>query len=81
MIKTGTRSIVVVADDAAHFRPVQVRVGTERGGRSEILEGVHLGQNVVASGQFLIDSEANLRTAFDTLLMPAPSAQAPDGAH
>ncbi len=48
-----------------------------------------VGQNVVASGQFLIDSEASLRGAFDNLagsnetedsnakpdLMPMPSAQ------
>jgi Cu(I)/Ag(I) efflux system membrane fusion protein len=87
VIKTGTRSIVIVADDTTHFRPAVVRVGAEHGGRSEILEGIQLGQNVVASGQFLIDSEANLRGAFDDLagsnvsapkdakplLMPAPS--------
>jgi membrane fusion protein, copper/silver efflux system len=95
VIKTGTRSIVIVADDATHFRPAVVRVGAERGGRSEILEGLQLGQSVVASGQFLIDSEANLRSAFDDLagsnesmpkdakpmLMPAPSTQPPDEVH
>jgi Cu(I)/Ag(I) efflux system membrane fusion protein len=95
VIKTGTRSVVIVADDGSHFRPALVRVGAERGGRSEILEGLSAGQNVVASGQFLIDSEASLRGAFENLagsnesqerntrpeLMPAPSAQAPDGAH
>jgi membrane fusion protein, copper/silver efflux system len=95
VIKTGTRSIVIVADDATHFRPAVVRVGAESGGRSEILEGVQLGQSVVSSGQFLIDSEANLRSAFDDLagsneskasdamqmLMPAPSTQVPDEVH
>jgi len=95
VIKTGTRSIVIVADDATHFRPTVVRVGAEHGGRSEILAGIQLGQNVVASGQFLIDSEANLRSAFDALagsnesktsdakpmLMPAPSTQSPDEVH
>jgi membrane fusion protein, copper/silver efflux system len=95
VIKTGTRSVVIVADDATHFRPALVRVGAEHGGRSEILEGLSAGQNVVASGQFLIDSEASLRGAFENLagsnesqdqnakpeLMPAPSAQAPDGGH
>jgi Cu(I)/Ag(I) efflux system membrane fusion protein len=59
------------------------------------LEGLTLGQNVVASGQFLIDSEANLRGAFDNLagsnelksedakpmMMPAPSMKNPDGSH
>jgi Cu(I)/Ag(I) efflux system membrane fusion protein len=67
VIKTGTRSVIIVADDATHFRPALVRVGAEHGGRSEILEGLTLGQSVVASGQFLIDSEANLRGAFDHL--------------
>jgi membrane fusion protein, copper/silver efflux system len=95
VIKTGTRSIVIVADDATHFRPAVVQVGAEHGGRSEILAGFQSGQSVVASGQFLIDSEANLRTAFDDLagsnkstpkdakpmLMPAPSTQSPDEVH
>jgi Cu(I)/Ag(I) efflux system membrane fusion protein len=67
VIQTGTRSVILVAEDATHFRPAPVRVGAEHGGRSEILEGLNLGQNVVASGQFLIDSEANLRGAFDNL--------------
>jgi Cu(I)/Ag(I) efflux system membrane fusion protein len=93
VIKTGTRSVVIVARDATHFRPALVRVGAEQGGRSEILEGLSLGQSVVASGQFLIDSEASLRGAFDNLtgisgesdqdsareLMPAPSAQSSNG--
>jgi Cu(I)/Ag(I) efflux system membrane fusion protein len=95
VIKTGTRSIVIVAADATHFRPALVRVGAEHGGRSEILEGLQSGQEVVASGQFLIDSEANLRSAFDDLagsnestpkdtkpmLMPVPSTQSPDEVH
>jgi len=94
VIKTGTRSIIVVADDATHFRPVRVQIGAEQGGRSEVLMGLTAGQMVVASGQFLIDSESNLRAAFDNLaptnesntdmkpmLMPAPSARAPDEVH
>jgi Cu(I)/Ag(I) efflux system membrane fusion protein len=67
VIKTGTRSVVIVTDDGTHFRPASVRVGAEHAGRSEILEGLSLGQSVVASGQFLIDSEANLRSAFGNL--------------
>ncbi len=87
VIRTGARSVVIVADDVGHFRPALVRVGAEYAGRSEIVEGLDLGQQVVASGQFLIDSEANLRGALDSLvggnteggspdqkLMPAPGA-------
>src|SRR5258706_124951 len=95
VIKTGTRSVIIVPDDRTHFHPALVRVGTEQGGRSEILEGLTLGQSVVASGQFLIDSEADLRGAFDNLAgsneskseearpmtMPMPSMQSPEGRH
>jgi membrane fusion protein, copper/silver efflux system len=94
VIKTGTRSLVILAEDATHFRPAVVQVGAEHGGQSEILKGLTSGQNVVASGQFLIDSEANLRSAFDALagsestegdtkpmLMPGPSQPSPDEVH
>jgi Cu(I)/Ag(I) efflux system membrane fusion protein len=67
VIRTGTRSVVLVAEDAGHFRPALVRIGAEQAGRSEIVEGLAAGQQVVASGQFLIDSEANLRGALDSL--------------
>jgi membrane fusion protein, copper/silver efflux system len=85
VIRTGTRSVVIVADDAGHFHPVRVRVGAEDQGRSEIVEGLGAGQQVVASGQFLIDSEANLRSALDSLgdapeaRMPMPGAGAGTG--
>lgn len=95
IIKTGSRSIVIVADDDTHFRPVAVRVGAENAGRSQILEGLSLGQVIVSSGQFLIDSEANLRGAFEHLAgsedpkpldakpmnMPMPSSPPKDGTH
>jgi Cu(I)/Ag(I) efflux system membrane fusion protein len=71
VIKTGTRSVVIVADDGTHFRPVVVRVGAEHGDRSEILDGLTVGQNIVASGQFLIDSEASLRGSFESLGSPS----------
>ena len=60
VIRTGERSVVILAEDG-RFRPVDVEVGQELGGRSEILKGLQAGQRVVASGQFLIDSEASLK--------------------
>jgi membrane fusion protein, copper/silver efflux system len=71
VIETGVRSVVIVADDANHFHPAFVQVGAEYAGQSEILDGLTPGQQVVASGQFLIDSEAGLRGAFNRLTGPA----------
>ncbi|MGK2951372.1 MAG: efflux RND transporter periplasmic adaptor subunit [Thiobacillus sp.] len=67
LIRTGTRSTVILAEGDGRFRPVEVRLGMQRDGHTEVLEGLEEGQKVVASGQFLIDSEANLRGAFSTL--------------
>ncbi len=61
VIHTGQRSLVMLAEDNGQFRPVQVRVGREAGDQTEIVEGLQVGQQVVRSGQFLIDSEASLR--------------------
>ncbi|MDH7971566.1 efflux RND transporter periplasmic adaptor subunit [Sphingomonas sp. AR_OL41] len=60
VIRTGKRVLVMVAGAAGLYRPVEVRIGREGGGRTEILAGLVQGEKVVASGQFLLDSEANL---------------------
>jgi Cu(I)/Ag(I) efflux system membrane fusion protein len=67
VIKTGTRSFVIVADDDTHFRPRSCGSAPSKAAARRFWRGLRLGQNVVASGQFLIDSEANLRGAFDNL--------------
>lgn len=61
VVRTGRRSVVMVAEDAGRFRPVEVTAGLEVGGQTEISAGLKMGQRVVLSGQFLIDSEASLR--------------------
>jgi Cu(I)/Ag(I) efflux system membrane fusion protein len=61
IIQTGTRTVVIAALDGGKFAPVDVVTGTEAGGQTEVLKGLDPGQKVVASGQFLIDSEASLR--------------------
>ncbi len=63
VIRTGERNVVVVADGDGRFRPVDVQVGAEGGGRTEIVKGIEAGTRVVVSGQFLIDSEASLRAS------------------
>lgn len=60
VIRTGTRDVVMVALGDGKFRAAQVEVGSESGGHSEIRKGLQAGDQVVLSGQFLIDSEASL---------------------
>ena len=61
IIQTGARTVVMVATGKGQFKPVDVETGSESGGKTEIRKGLTAGQQVVASGQFLIDSEASLR--------------------
>ena len=60
VIRTGTRTIVMLAKDDGRYHPAEIRTGREGGGQTEILEGLAVGQKAVASGQFLLDSEASL---------------------
>lgn len=75
VIHTGRRSVVMLAEDGGHFRPVEVRAGREADGQTEIVHGLNAGQRVVLSGQFLIDSEASLR-GLEARLNQAPTATA-----
>ena len=61
VIATGKRSVVIVAGDAGHFRPAEITPGREGDGKTEVLAGLQQGEQVVVSGQFLIDSEASLK--------------------
>lgn len=63
LIATGTSNRVLIADGEGHFRPVEVTAGRTQDGLVEVTSGLEEGQKVVTSGQFLIDSEASLRSA------------------
>ena len=82
VIHTGNRSVVIVTD-GERFQPATVRTGAETDGQIEILSGLKEGERVVASGQFLIDSEASLRGALDRLAAAgeAKPGDAPGGTH
>ena len=60
VIRTGKRMLVMLATGDGRYHPAEVQIGRESGGRSEILAGLAEGEKVVASGQFLLDSEASL---------------------
>lgn len=74
VIRTGKRAIVMVAGEGGRFQPVEVALGREIAGRIEVTAGLVEGQNVVTSGQFLLDSEASLAGVDVKPLPPSPSA-------
>jgi len=67
VIRSSRRALVIVAEDKGRYRPVEVTLGRQVNERTEVLTGLAEGRQVVASGQFLIDSEASLQGVLDRL--------------
>lgn len=88
VIRTGERTVVVAAREGGGFDVANVIAGAEGDGKTTILSGLKEGQSVVLSGQFLIDSEASLKstvtrlsTAADVGAAPAQAADMPQTTH
>ncbi|BFG78162.1 efflux RND transporter periplasmic adaptor subunit [Paraburkholderia terrae] len=67
VITTGKRSVVIARNKDGRLQPVAVTVGNDVGNETEVLSGLSDGEQVVASGQFLIDSEASLKSVLPRL--------------
>jgi Cu(I)/Ag(I) efflux system membrane fusion protein len=67
LILSGEREMVVKVLDQNRFQPVEVQTGMWQGGAAEVRSGLDEGDEVVLSGQFLIDSESNLQASFRRL--------------
>ncbi len=62
VIRTGERNVVFVALGEGRFQPKEVELGVKgEGGVFEVRSGLHEGDRVVASAQFLLDSESRLQ--------------------
>ena len=62
VIRTGDRAVVYVEIEENLFERRAVNLGYRSGDLFEVLSGVEAGENVVARGGFLIDSEAQLHS-------------------
>jgi Cu(I)/Ag(I) efflux system membrane fusion protein len=79
LIMTGEHEKVVLALGEGRFRPIEVETGMRTGERVEVLDGLVEDDEVVVSGQFLIDSESNLRASFRRMAGPDPTSSAGGG--
>lgn len=79
IIRSGRRSLAIVALGEGRFSPREVTLGIDSGdGWVEVQEGLVAGDRVVTSGQFLIDSESRLSEAVQKMLAAKPAG---DTAH
>ncbi len=63
VLDAGERKTVFVDRGNGLFEPRQVTVGERVGGRIQILSGLSGGERIVTSGNFLIDSESQMKAA------------------
>jgi hypothetical protein len=78
VVRSGEKNTVFVAVDGGHFEPRDVTLGARSENEMlEVLSGVTEGDKIVTSGQFMLDSESQLREAIQKMLGPsAPPATA-----
>ena len=69
VLPTGTRDIVFVNRGDGTFIPREVRVGVRSDSLVEVVEGLKSGDEVVASATYLLDSESNLASAMQGLML------------
>jgi len=68
VLRTGQRNVVVLDLGNGRFAPREVTLGQESSGYAEVLAGIAVGERIVTSAQFLLDSEANLQEAIQKMI-------------
>lgn len=76
LIGVGAQSHVIVLGKDDRFHPVAVVPGRSGGGMTEILSGLKGGERIVSSGEFLLDSEANLTGGLERVGNPTGTSDA-----
>ena len=66
VLQTGLRNIVMVAKGNGIFEPREVILGNQSDSEYQIISGLRAGEVVVSSANFLIDSESQIRGAFES---------------
>ena len=70
VMHAGTRNIVFLADPNGYFEPRTVVLGTKAQGYYEVLQGLAAKEEVVTSGNFLVDSESKLNAVLNQMGEP-----------
>ncbi|MDW7682014.1 MAG: heavy metal-binding domain-containing protein, partial [bacterium] len=86
IIRTGMRNLVFVTRGQGKFEPREITIGTETDeGNVKVVSGLLEGEQVVVSGQFLLDSESNAQEAIKKMLAAkkqlSASEKTPDDTH
>lgn len=76
VLESGTRQIVFVDRGDGYLEPRDVQLGARVGDNFIVLKGLKVGEHIVTSANFLIDSESQLQAALGSFTPPPPGAGA-----
>jgi len=79
VFRTGTHNVVFVDRGDGYLTPTEVELGARLGHSFEVLNGLHAGDRIVSSANFLIDSESQLQAASGSFAPPPPGVSAAAG--
>ena len=75
VVRSGVRDQVFVLRGPGKFEPREVKLGVSSGGLIQVIDGLMPGEEIVTSGQFLIDSESKLSEATAKMLKRATTME------
>jgi RND family efflux transporter MFP subunit len=67
VLDSGKEQRVFVVREGGSFEPRKIVIGAKLEGKVVVLSGLRAGETVVTSGNFLIDSESELKSATDSM--------------
>jgi RND family efflux transporter MFP subunit len=76
VLQSGTRQIVFVDRGSGYLEPREVHLGPQANDEYIVLKGLQVGERIVTSANFLIDSESQLQAAIGSYTSPPPGASA-----
>ena len=76
VLQSGTRQIVFVDRGAGYLEPREVQLGPQTGDKYIVQKGLKVGERIVTSANFLVDSESQLQAAIGSFVPPPPGAGA-----
>ena len=76
VLQAGTRQIAFVDHGQGYLEPREVEIGPRVDDHSIVIKGLHKGERIVSSANFLVDSEAQLQAAIGSYAAPPPGAGA-----
>jgi Cu(I)/Ag(I) efflux system membrane fusion protein/cobalt-zinc-cadmium efflux system membrane fusion protein len=76
VLRTGTRNVAFIDRGDGYLVPTYVELGSRVGDDLVVLEGLEPGQRIVASANFLIDSESQLQAATGNFVPPPAGVSA-----